>query len=576
MKRVLSLLIALCLVFTTSYAVFAETEETKAEPAEETTATEKEEKVDKIDWNSGTEFEPDEDQVWKGFLGAEPTSLDEGRAADNYALNVLANINEPLVLLRNDAEGNPEFLGGGAKSWEVNEDGTVFTFHLRDNKWWDGEPVTAEDYVYGIKRAIDPETGCPYSYLLEPIKNAAKATAKEVDMEEVGIKALDEKTLEFTLEEPYPSFITLATNCVMHPMRKDFVEKYGEKYGTDLDNVMGCGPFKVTEWTHNTQIVLEKVDTYWNAENVVTTKVELPIISDENTLMSAFQVGDLYSVSASKAEYRQQFEANEDIEHVALEFPNTFFMFFNVKDELFQNKHVRRAFSAAVDREDINDVIWDGNMTPAVSWMPPVISVGAAKYRDKAPEFIKEMQEEITDPKAELQAGLDELKMDKKPEDIEVSIILGATNQWFKTYGEYLQQVFAEKLGVTLKVEQLDWPIFSDRVQNSDYQIGYMAWGSELPEPDALLMIHADGSPQVGTGWDNEDYNKKVREAKAELDDEKRMELYIEAEKILMDEAPIAPVVYARGNQYLYKFCKNNEWNPLGNMGFRQGFLSGR
>ena len=620
MKKYFALFLALTLLLTLgslNLAVKAEAEteapveEAAAEeaPAEET----KEEMVteDFVEWNPTTDGEPDENQVYDTFLNSEPTSLDPARASDNYALSIMANIYEPLVLIHGDKDGNPVFTGGAA-TWDVSEDGLVYTFHLRDNQWWDGQPVTAQDYEYALKRAIDPATGAPYVYLLSDILNAIQeeeAPAEEIaeeedeaateaeneeetpaaeteesktenvapafDMDKVGVKALDDKTLEITLGAPSATFLQVMAQPVSCAVRKDWIEKEGEAYGSDPDKIMGNGPFKVNEWQHNTKIVLEKADTYWNAANVLYQKVNLPILQDENTLMTAFMNKEIFSVGTTKPEWKEKFAEKEDVINVNKDDIATFFMMFNTKDELFKNVKVRRAFSAALDREDFNETIWFGNNKAATGWVPLTIYVGDNNYREAAGNFIDKLQQEVPDPKALLAEGLSELGMDDKIDNLEVSIILGSTDTWFRTFGEYLQSIFKEVLNVDLKIEQLDWTVFSDRVDKSDYQIGYMAWGSELVEPNAMLLIHADGSPQVGTYWDNEEYNKTVKAAASEVDPAKRLELYIKAESILMDEAPVAPVVHSMINSYRYDFIKNVDDCVWSNIGYRIGYLSG-
>ncbi len=609
MKKYFALFLALTLLLTLgslNLAVKAEAEteapveEAAAEktPAEET----KEEMVteDFVEWNPTADGEPDENQVYDTFLNSEPTSLDPARASDNYALSIMMNIYEPLVLIHGDENANPIFTGGAA-TWDVSEDGMVYTFHLRDNQWWDGQPVTAQDYEYALKRAIDPATGAPYVYLLSDILNAvqeeeapaeeeaeeekteeateAEAEKKEdapaFDMDKVGVKALDDKTLEITLGAPSATFLQVMAQPVSCAVRKDWIEKEGEAYGSDPDKIMGNGPFKVNEWQHNTKIVLEKADTYWNAANVLYQKVNLPILKDENTLMTAFMNKEIFSVGTTKPEWKEKFAEKEDVINVNKDDIATFFMMFNTKDELFKNVKVRRAFSAALDREDFNETIWFGNNKAATGWVPLTIYVGDNNYREAAGNFIDKLQQEVPDPRALLAEGLSELGMDDKIDNLEVSIILGSTDTWFRTFGEYLQSVFKEVLDVDLKIEQLDWTVFSDRVDKSDYQIGYMAWGSELVEPNAMLLIHADGSPQVGTYWDNEEYNKTVKAAASEVDPAKRLELYIKAESILMDEAPVAPVVHSMINSYRYDFIKNVDDCVWSNIGYRIGYLSG-
>ena len=172
----------------------------------------------------------DEEQYFNGYLSADPTTLDGVIGNDSIGGGVLTNTMEPLTRLA-EKDGTNIREGAGAESWESNEEGTVWTFHLRDNTWSDGQPVKAQDYVYSIVRTLTPETGSPNSYLLTCIKNANAVLAGEKDPSELGVKALDDKTVEFTLEQPTPYFLSLTDGRVMMPQRQDIVEQYGESYG---------------------------------------------------------------------------------------------------------------------------------------------------------------------------------------------------------------------------------------------------------------------------------------------------------------------------------------------------------
>ena len=518
----------------------------------------------------------DEKQFFNGFIASEPSSLDPAKASDNYAISVLINISDPLVIIRDGEDGQMVFEGGAAEKWDISEDGKVYTFHLRDNKWTDGQAVTANDFEYSIKRAINPDTGSPYAYLLDPIMNATKANAGEVAVDEVGVKALDEKTLEITLENATPHFLGVVANSIMFPVRQDAVEAHGEKYGSEADTVVSNGAHKITEWVHNSEIKLVKHDDYWDAENINYTEVNLPIVADANTMMNKMLTNEIDSVSTNIAEWQERFKADENIKYKRVEQPSTFFMSFNTKDELFKNVKVRRAFGAALDREDANEVIWNGNNVAASGWIPGNIFVGEKPFRENSVNMIEKLHADVPDPKALLVEGLKELGMDENPENLTVSISLGNTDQWFKTYGEYLQQVMKENLGVNLEVEQMEWTVFQDRTQKGDYQMGYMAWGSELSEPLALLAIHTSKADQVGTGWSNAEFDELIEKAQIEQDEDKRLEMYIQAEEILMAELPVSPVVHQVTNSFTYKYVQGQDFNPFNNIGFRKGFTSGR
>lgn len=185
--------------------------------------------------------EIDKDQYYMGLIGAEPTTLDAQSGQDSYGKTIIENVYEPLVQIHETGENKLEVEPAGAESYDVSEDGTVYTFHLRDFNWEDGQPVTAGDYEYGIKRAADPNTAAEAAFLLEPIKNFIQVNSGEMSVDELGVKAIDDKTLEITLENPAEYFIKIVPYRVMYPQRKDMVEKYGDQFGSSVDGIISCG-----------------------------------------------------------------------------------------------------------------------------------------------------------------------------------------------------------------------------------------------------------------------------------------------------------------------------------------------
>ena len=250
----------------------------------------------------------DAEQYFNGYLSSEPTTLDSVTGNDTYSSSILTNAMEPLTRLA-EKDGENVREGAAAESWESNEDGTVWTFHLRDNKWSDGQPVTANDYVYAITRVLTPETGSPNSWLLTCVKNANAVLAGEMDPSELGVKAVDDKTIEFTLESSTPYFLALTDTRVMMPQRQDIVEQYGESYGAEASNMVYNGPFKLETWTHNSELILVKNDQYWDAENVNLQTINYKIMNDENTIFNSFTNGSIDSCGCGTPEWMQKFEA---------------------------------------------------------------------------------------------------------------------------------------------------------------------------------------------------------------------------------------------------------------------------
>lgn len=523
------------------------------------------------------EGKADSEQYLNINLGSEPSTLDASKGSDNYSSTVLNNVFEPLTRLEEDDDKNNTLEPAGAESWDSNEDGTVWTFKIRDMKWSDGEKVTAADYEYGIKRSIDQETASPYAFLLMPIKNAEKVNAGEMGLDELGVKSLDESTLEITLETTTPYFLDLTYQRVMFPQRKDIIEANGERYGSEPETLVYNGPFTLTSWVHNSELVLTKNDSYWDNETVQLQNVNLKIIQDENAGYNSLSNGSLDVAVANKPEWKDKFLKDEKLNHFEVINPQTFFMFFNTQDTVFKNANIRKAFSAAIDREDLAEVIFHGVNAPAYGWVPPSISIDGKEYRDLGEDPVKTIMEENKDAKALLVKGLEELGMDTDPSKLVVTISLGSTDQWFRTYGEYLQQTFINTLGVDFKVEQMEWPVFNSNVEKGEFQIGYMAWGADFNDPSSMLSLFKSDAGAIATGWENARYDELIDLASKEMDASKRLEYFKEAEQILIyEESPVAPVVYPKQNVFRYKYVNGLGITPFGTAGYKYGYTQGR
>ena len=519
----------------------------------------------------------DKEQYLNLSLNSEPSTLDASKGADSYSNAVLNNVLEPLTRLEEDADLNNVLAPAGAESWEHNEDGTVWTFKIRDAKWSDGVAVRAQDYEYGIKRSLLPDTASPYAFLLAPIKNASKVNSGELTIDELGVKSLDNNTLEITLENPTPYFMDLTYQRVMLPQREDIVKTHGDKYGTELDTLVYNGPFTLTTWVHNSELILAKNENYWDKDTVKLQNINLKIIQDENAVYNSLANGSIDQAGANKPEWKDKFMKDENLQHLEVINPNTFFMFFNTQDELFKNANIRKAFSSAINREELANIIFHGVNVPAYGWVPPSISIGDNEYRSVVESPVETLIKDNPDPKELLIKGLKELGMDPDPAKLTVKISLGSTDQWFRTYGEYLQQMYIKNLGINFEIEQMEWPVFNSAVEKGEFQIGYMAWGADFNDPISMLSLLKSDAAAIGTGWANDKYDELINLAAKEMDQDKRLEYFAEAEKILLyDEAVLAPVVYPRSNVFRYKYVNELGVTPFGTAGYKYGFTVGR
>lgn len=502
----------------------------------------------------------DADQYYNTFISAEPSTLDISRRMDSYSSYIMLDTMEGLVRMCFTGEGENqqyEMRPAEAESWESNEDGTVWTFHLRDGlKWQDGEPVTADQYVYSLQRSADPNTACPNSFFLEPLLNYPEIAAGTKPVTDLGVKAVDEKTLEITLISPKPTFIQMLPNTVYYPQRQDIIEKYGDKFGSEAEAYIGNGPFKVDAWTHNSSIVMSKNDNYWDAENVDLQKVTYNIMTDETTYMSAFESGQLDSVTVTTKDFVEKFKG-EGKTYAPYLSANLAFNFFNTKDKLFSNVNIRKAFTLVVDREEFNEVCYDGMRMPTYGWVVPTMTVGDKNYREAAGDNIKDMQAELKaagkTPKDLLLQGMQELGLGDDPSTLDVTFSFGSTATLTRNIGEYLQQVFKKELGVEIKTTFNEWGIFNSNVQSGNYQAGFMSWGAYYNDPYDTLSLLLTGSTAINTGWANADYDAMLNKATSDMDEAARIQQYTEAEKILINEECVVSPIATNQVQQFYQ-----------------------
>ncbi|MFD3155985.1 peptide ABC transporter substrate-binding protein [Haloimpatiens sp. FM7330] len=519
----------------------------------------------------------DKEQYINVNFGAEPKTLDLSKATDVYSCQIFQEVMEGLTRLEQDGDGKDVVKAAGAEKWEHNEEGTVWTFHLRDYNWTDGKKVTAEDFVYSLRRTLDPKTGAPQANLLYVIKNGKAINEGKTELDTLGVKAVDENTLQVTLEQPCPYFFQLTYNKAFLPQRKDVVEKHGDKYGSDGDKLIFCGPFVIDHWTHNSEVVLSKNDKYWDKKAVNLEKINFKIIKDVNAMYNSLYTGALDSAGVSQKEWIKKFDATKKFDRIQGFLPAANYTFFNCKDKIFKNANIRKAFSIGITREDLCNVIFKGRYKAAYGWIPKKIQVDGKEFREMVDEPIRQLKEDNPDPKELLKKGMKELGMEPDPSKLEVTFLQSGTDQWYRTYAEYIQQMYKKTLGVNIKAEYVEWPVFQKRVDEGKYQIAGMSMSGDYNDPNTFMDGFISASAYVPTFWKNKEYDKLVVECQNIMDQEKRLEDYKKAEKILLyDDAAISPTAYRTRNTYKYKYVKNLMLPLFGSAEYKYVYIKGR
>lgn len=477
------------------------------------------------------------------LAGPEPQTIDPGlnNSADGgvYILHAF----EGLTRIGKDGRIEP----GMAEKWDVSEDGTKYTFHLRDAKWSDGKPVTAQDFEYAWKRVLAPKVASPYANQLYYLKNGEAYNMSEdpeykgtkAKAEDVGVKARDEKTLEVELNAPTAYFLDLTNFYTYMPLRKDIIEKYGDQWTQKAESFIGNGAFKMVEWKHNDELVFEKSESYWDKEKISLKQIHWKLMEDDAAALSAFDKGELDGVCdlMPVEETQNLIKAGKLKVYDKL---GTYYLDLNVEKAPLDNPKVRKALALAIDRQFIVDSATKAGEKPAVGFIPFGVAGQDAK-KDFRTEIKDNSFLPVSANAAEAQKLLSEAGFPGGKDFPELEII---TVESQKTIMEAVQSQWNKNLGINVKISTMEGAAMYDRRAQKDYMMSADAWIGDYNDPMTFMDLWAEGSGNNDTGWANKQYDGLVDTAKGSMDAKVRMKAMHDAEKLLMDEMPVIPVYY--------------------------------
>ena len=397
---------------------------------------------------SGTSV--DMEKVFRLNIAQEPSVLDPYQFRDDNATSLMYALHEPLLRISQNSKG---WEPGLATEYTVNDEATVYTFKLRQNaKWADGKPITAEDIVYSFQRAIDPGFASPKAFDYYDILNAEEIFTNEAAMSSLGVKAVDDYTVEFTLKRPVDYFLDLILMPGFAPIQKEAGESYKELYGTAVEKIMSSGPFVITEWQHDASITMVKNENYWDAANVNLDKIEVSLIQDSNAVSGMYMVGDLDFMEVNP-DYLSMYQGKEDF--YTMPQTRVSFIEFNPNVEFLNNIKIREALSIAFNRKSyVDDVLATGDL-PAYGMIPPgVRGKDGGDFRAQAGDLVVDA---ASDPDASIRAarlfqeGLAEIG--KTVEDMEAEIEMYCVDAPdHKKRAQAIQQMWKATLGVNILV----------------------------------------------------------------------------------------------------------------------------
>ncbi len=518
--------------------------------------------------STGTTSSGETEQKIVYNIDADPKTIDPQLNSAVDGSKVVRNAFEGLM---REVE-NGEVEEGIAESYEVSEDGLVYTFHIRENaKWSDGEDVTASDFEYGWKRALNPDTAAEYAYQLFYVKNGEAYNSGQASVEDVGIKVINDKTIEVTLESPVPYFLSLLAMPVYFPVRQDIVEANGDKWALSPETYVSNGPFKMTEWSAKESMTFVKNENYWDAENVKLETLVFRLIDDQTTTLSAFRNGEL-DIMEQPPTTEIQTLLDEGVAKI-YPYLGTYFYMVNMSGkglsseavDALQDVRVRKALSLAMDRTLITEKVSMGGETPATSYVPEGV------LDTKGDEFHKDYSD-ITTNIEEAKKLLEEAGY-PNGEGFPTLTFTYNTASNHQMIAQAIQDMWKTNLGINVELKNEEWAVFQNTRNNFQYEICRHGWIGDYNDPMTFLDMWVTGSGQNNAGYSNEEYDSLIAQAKAEQDGEKRTELLRQAEDVLMGDMPIIPIYYYTNVVCAKDNIKGFVKSPLGAMLFREAYV---
>lgn len=483
------------------------------------------------------------EKVLRVSLAGAPTDINPLTVSTTEGADLLGCVYETLV--RQDKEGKIEQGSGLAESWTVSDDGLVYTFKLRDAAWSDGTAITAPQFVYCWQKVLDPATASEYAYMLYPIANAEEYnTGSITDASQVGVKALDDKTLEVTLKQPTVYFISTLVIPQFGALPEGIVEKMGSDFYLDVDHMVFNGPFTLEKWNPDEEAVFVKNPNYWDAANVKLDRIEYNFAADTNTVVNLYETGEL-DVMQVQPDFISKYSS--DPNYISVDEPVTEYLMFNMKNEYFANENIRRAFSMAINRDSyINDMLQNG-CTPAYAFIPGSMAGQAGKtFREDVGDLFYDSgsHDGAADEAKQLLAdGLKELG--KTAEDFNasgLSLVIGEGDTNLKT-AQVFQEYWKNVLGVDVEVKSMKYSLRQEQYAG-DFTLGKEGWGADYDDPTSFLDLFRSDSPYNKSGYNNPDYDALMDKA-ASLTGDERIAALEDAERLLIGEDfVIAPTFF--------------------------------
>ena len=549
-RKILAMVMALALLCAT-FAACGDTSGTSSSAGTSSTAS-----------DSGDSSAAEEGETATGGSGGtlnmrntmEPTSLNTLLATYAYDFTPINAMIE--CLYRDDENDVPQ--PAGAETVDISDDKLVYTFHLREDATWsNGDPVVATDYEFAWQQALNPKVASDYAYMLYFIHNAEPYFNGEVEWSEVGVKVIDDHTLEVTLDNPLPYATDLFAFPTLAPINQKFYEEVGaDKYATDAEYFCCNGMYELTEWSHNSEIVFEKREEYWNADAVGPDTIVYKIITDSQAGLNSYLSREIDYTDLDSGEVVQQAEA-AGFEVGVKPARSSYYLIVNTEDEFMSNQNLRLALAYAIDKQALIDTVYQNDNQPMTSFTPPAIYGAAGADGPTFQEALLEERGEMYPASGDLekaqeylQAALEELGC--TVDELNLSIDC-ADDSLRRNCATFLQEQWRQNLGIeNIAVNSMQTKQVSANRQSGDYCMSLGGWSPDYNDAINFLDLWVTDGGNNDSFWSNEEYDNLIAQATAEADEEVRQQYLFDAEEILAAEMPVIP---------LYWQCQNYSYN---------------
>lgn len=494
-------------------------------------------------------------------VGTEPETMDPHLSTGIPEATIMLQIWDGLTRL--NEKGNPE--AAIAKSWDISPDKLEYTFHLRESKWANGEPVTAHDFVWSWKRSLDPDLAADYAYMLYPIEGAQAYNEGTGSVDDIAVEATDDLTLKVKLVGPTPYFLSLVSFKTYYPLYKKNVEADDEGWHLSVDTLVGNGPFKMVSWADNKMEFIPN-ENYWDKGAVKADRLIFTMVENASTELTMFENGEIDMTNTVPGQEIPRLKASPEL-HI---FPylGTYYYIFNTVKAPFDDIRVRKALAMSIDRQALIDNVTKGGQLPAYAFVPPgVPEPDGSDFRKKGGDYFKE-------DVAEAQRLLTEAGY-PNGEGFPAFEILYNTSEMHKQIGEAIQEMWKKNLGITgITLTNQEWGTYLQSRDDGLFTVARAGWIGDYNDPNTFLDMWTTGNGNNNTRWGNADYDRIVTECLSEGNMTTRNQKLHQLEDIFMEDLPVLPIYYYTLPAMVSEKLKGYASIIVGGVDFKEAYIT--